>query len=146
MTEALSSGDKTVRQRAAQVLGDTPAAGALAIQSLVQALGDEDEFVRLTVLNTLDNLGSAAAPATSVLVKILADSNDIIERGFAALVLGSVGPAADEAVPQLLKCLQEPGDSAARSLFSAQGGRRLVADLGSSRPLAGNRTRSGEKP
>ena len=29
LTEALSSGDKTVRQRAAQVLGDTPAAGAV---------------------------------------------------------------------------------------------------------------------
>ena len=74
-------------------------------------------LVRLTVLNTLNNLGTAAAPATSVLVRILADSNDIIERGFAALALGSIGPAAEEAVPQLLKCLQEPGDSAARIYF-----------------------------
>ena len=117
MTEALSSEDKTVRQRAAQVLGDTPAAGALAIQSLVQALGDDDENVRLTVLNTLDKLGTAAAPATSVLVRILADSDDIIERGIVASVLSSIGPPAEEAVPQLLKCLQEPGDSAARIYF-----------------------------
>ncbi len=88
LTEALSSEDKTVRQRAAQVLGDTPAAGALAIHALVKALDEEDEFVRLTVLNTLNNLGTAAAPATSALVKILANSQDIIERGFAADVLG----------------------------------------------------------
>ena len=52
-----------------------------------------------------------------VLVRILADSNDIIERGIAASVLGSIGPTAEEAVPQLLKCLQEPGDSAARIYF-----------------------------
>jgi HEAT repeat protein len=117
LTEALSSEDKSVRHRAAQVLGDIPAAGALAIQSLVQALDDEDEFVRLTVLNTLNNIGSAAAPATLVLVNILADSEDIIERGIVAEVLGSIGPAAGEAIPQLLKCLQEPGDSAARGYF-----------------------------
>ena len=117
LAEALSNEDKTVRQRAAQVLGDTPAAGALAIHALVKALGDDDENVRLIVLNTLNNLGTAAAPAASVLVKILADSDDIIERGIAALVLGSIGPTAGEAVPQLLTCLQEPGDSAARIYF-----------------------------
>ena len=89
----------------------------LAIQSLVQTLDDDDETVRLTVLNTLNNLGTAAAPATPALVKILADSQDIIERGFAALALGSIGPTAEEAVPQLLTCLQEPGDSAARIYF-----------------------------
>ena len=117
LTEALSSDDTAGRQRAAQVLGDTPAAGALAIHVLVKALGDEDEFVRLTVLNTLDNIGTAAAPATSALVKILVGSQDIIERGIVALVLGSIGPPAEEAIPQLLKCLQEPGDSAARIYF-----------------------------
>jgi HEAT repeat protein len=117
LTEALSSGDKTVRQRAAQVLGEIPAAGTIAIQSLVQALGDEDEFVRLTVLNSLNNIGTAAAPATSALVKILADSDDIIERGFAALVLGSIGLPAEEALPQLTRCLQEPGDTPARIYF-----------------------------
>ena len=84
---------------------------------LVKALDDEDETVRLTVLNTLNNIGTAAAPATPVLVKILADSNDIIERGIAALALGSIGPPAEEAMPQLLTCLQEPGDSAARVYF-----------------------------
>lgn len=117
LSEALSNGDKAVRQRAAQILGDIPAAGALAIQSLVQALGDEDEFVRLIVLNTLDKLGTTAAPATPVLVGVLADSGDIIERGIAASALGSIGPTAEEAVPQLLKCLEEPGDSAARVYF-----------------------------
>jgi HEAT repeat protein len=117
LAESLSSEDKSVRQRAAQVLGDTPASGALAIQSLVQALGDNDENVRLTVLNTLNNLGTAAAPATSALVKILTDNNDIVERGIVASVLSSIGPTADEAVPQLLKCLQEPGDAPARIYF-----------------------------
>ena len=117
LAEALSNGDKMVRQRAAQVLGDIPAAGALAIQSLVQALGDEDDTVRLTVLNTLNNIGTAAAPATPALVKILADSDDIIERGIVGSVLSSIGPPAGEAVPQLLKCLEEPGDGAARVYF-----------------------------
>ena len=146
LAEALSNGDKTVRHRAAQVLGDIPAAGALAIQSLVQALDDEDEIVRLTVLNTLDNIGTAAAPATPVLVKILADSDDIIERGFAALVLGSIGPPAEEAIPQLLKCLQEPGDSAARVYFRLKVADALWRISGDSRTPPGNWTRSGESP
>ncbi len=117
LTEALSSENKVVRQRAAQVLGDVPAAGALAIHFLIEALGDDEDVVRPTVLNTLNNLGSAAAPATPALVEILVGSDDIITRGIVAEVLGSIGPAAGEAVPQLSKCLEEVGDSAARVYF-----------------------------
>ena len=145
LAEALSSGDKTVRQRAAQVLGEIPAAGALAIQSLVQALGDEEETVRLTVLNTLNNLGTAAAPAASVLVEILVGSQDIIERGLAALALGSIGPTAGEAIPQLLKCLQEPGDSAARIYFRLKVADALWRISGVIRSPFGNCEQSGEK-
>ena len=47
----------------------------------------------------------------------MTDSDDIIERGIVASVLSSIGPPAEEAVPQLLTCLQEPGDSAARVYF-----------------------------
>jgi len=71
----------------------------------------------ITVLNTLNNLGSAAAPAIPVLVKILVGSDDMIERGIVAVVLGSIGLAAAEAIPQLLTCLQEPGDNPARIYF-----------------------------
>ncbi|MHB0960051.1 MAG: HEAT repeat domain-containing protein [Pirellulaceae bacterium] len=117
LTEALTSRDKTVRRRAAQVFGEIPAAGAIAIHSLIQTLGDDEDGVRFTVLNTLNNLGTAAAPATAALVEILVGSDDIIERGIAAEVLKSIGPAAKGAIPQLLTCLQEPMDSAARIYF-----------------------------
>lgn len=115
--EALSSQHREVRIRAAQVLGEIPAAGALAIQSLIQALGDEEEIVRPAVLNTLQNLGASAAPAMTALVEFLAISNDLIERGLIADTLGTIGPAAEVAVPQLLKCLEEPGEVVARTFF-----------------------------
>lgn len=117
VVDALKSDDSALRQRAAQVLGEIPAAGALAVHPRTQALGDEDDIVRVAVLSTLENLGLLAAPATAALVGLLTASDDIIERGFAADVLGAIGPAAGEAVPELAKCLEEPGDGAGRTFF-----------------------------
>lgn len=64
LTAALTSRDKLVRLRAAQVLGKLPAAGAIVIDSLNEALCDEDDIVRIAVLNAIRSLGAAAASAT----------------------------------------------------------------------------------
>ena len=101
-----------VRQRAAQVLGEIPAAGALAVHSLIQALAGDEEIVRLEVLNALQNLGTAAAPAVPALIGVLTGNDDLLLRRMAADALGAIGPPAEEAAPQLLKCLQEPGNDA----------------------------------
>lgn len=114
LAEALDSRDASVRQRAAQVLGEIPAAGALAVPSLIDRLRDDNEIVRGALLNALENLGPSAAPATAALVQLLTASDDIIERGFAADVLGAIGTAAGMAGPELAKCIEEPGDGAAR--------------------------------
>jgi HEAT repeat protein len=117
LIDGLNSDDSVVRQRAAQVLAEIPAAGALAVSSLTQALFDDDEIVRVAVLHALENLGPRAAPAIQALVGIVRDNNDIIERGFAADVLAAIGPVAGEAVPELAKCIEEPGDGATRTFF-----------------------------
>jgi len=117
LAEALVSRDAAVRQRAAQVLGEIPAAGALAVASLIDRLRDDNEIVRIAVLSALENLGPSAAPATATLVQLLTASEDIIGRGFAADVLGAIGSAAGEAVPELANCVQKPGDGAARTFF-----------------------------
>ncbi len=125
LTGALRNGDRMVRQRAAQVLGEIPsAAGALAIHSLIQALDDEEEGVRLVALNTLQNLGEAAAPAVPALIGVLA-TNDLLARGMAADALGAIGPAAEKAAPKLLQCLQEPGNDALATYFRLRAARAL---------------------
>jgi len=117
LTGALRNGDRMVRHRAAQVLGEIPAAGALAINSLIQALDDVEEAVRLVALNALQSLGDAAAPAVPALVGVLTGNDDILARGMAADALAAIGPAAEKAAPQLLKCLQEPGNDALTTYF-----------------------------
>lgn len=117
LAEALASRDAAVRQSAAQVVGEILVAGALAVSSLIERLHDDDEIVRAAVLSALERLGPRAAPAIQALVGIVRDNNDIIERGFATDVLAAIGPVAGEAVPELAKCIEEPGDGAARTFF-----------------------------
>jgi len=126
LTRALCSPCREVRQRAAQVLGEIPTAGALAVPALVQALADEEEAVRLVALNTLQNLGPATAPAIPALIGILTGNEDILARGMAADPLGAIGPAAGEAVPRLLlMSLQEPGDDTLTTYFRLKVARAL---------------------
>ena len=143
--EALSSGDKTVRHRAAQ--------GYLGIfrplvlwrftslsKHLVMKTNSYGSPSSILSINSDSGGSSYISPG-----RILAGSDDIIERGIVSSVLGSIGPAAEEAITQLLKCLQEPGDSAARVYF-----RLRVADaLWRSREPQStfwHGTRGGEEP
>jgi hypothetical protein len=50
-------------------------------------------------------------------------------------VLGSIGPAAGEAIPQLLMCLEEPGDSPARIYFRLKAAHALWCISGESDQL-----------
>jgi len=125
LTGALRNGDRMVRQRAAQVLGEIPPAGALAIRSLLQALDDEEQAVRLEVLNALQNLGAAAAPATPALIEVLTGNDDMLARGMAADALGAIGPSAGEAAPKLLQRLQKRGNDALATYFRLRIARAL---------------------
>ena len=108
----VKSGTGHVRQRTVQVLGEIPATGALAVETLIALLDDADRIIREEAINSLRSLGPVAAPAVPKMAEILRgqgkDGGEILVRDSAATALREIGPAAQEAVPSLVNCLVEP--------------------------------------
>ena len=137
LSEALSNGDKTVRQHAAQVLGDTPAAGALAIHFLIKALDDVDETVRLIVLNTrvyfrLKIAGaiweiSGLADHLLAIGSIAITSPEWWLRWQGAGALGELGSAGSVTIPQLRRLADDEHELVRRSAAESLGKIEAVA-------------------
>jgi HEAT repeat protein len=70
--------------------------------------GDLD--IRLRALGRLEKFGTLAAPPIPDLITALDDPEPII-RSRSAYLLGSIGPAAKEAVPALIRLLRNPGEA-----------------------------------
>lgn len=82
------------------------------VEVLVSAL-DEPQL-QPTALSYLQQLGVDAAPAVPRLIKILEPENNLNVRVQSAQTLGSIGPAAEKALPTLNK-LSETADGALKS-------------------------------
>jgi HEAT repeat protein len=100
LLEALKDDNPDVREKALEVLMRLSPS---AVPALIEALKDADHIVRGGAIDSLEGLGSAAVPA---LVEALKDADPSV-RMSAALVLGSIGPAASAAVPALLEALKD---------------------------------------
>jgi len=108
LAKALRDEDPNVRLDAAKALGRLGAAAREAVPALAQALQDDDARVREEAAGTLARVGSPhAVPAIPALIAILSDENPRV-RGMAALALGTMGAAAKEAVPALVKAAWVP--------------------------------------
>jgi HEAT repeat protein len=82
--------------------------------AMVNGLRDPDVRVRLASLDVLESLGEAAAPAIPELVRALCDPNHFV-RWAAARILGELAPhGAAEAIPALMRMLNEREDLSAR--------------------------------
>jgi HEAT repeat protein len=116
VVKALSDSSPAVRRKAAYALGKIDPDPAAVVEALVAALGDADDDVRVAVAAALPSLGKLAVPA---LVKRL-KYDDAKLRPLAAKVLGDIGPAAADAVPELKAILLNPmkggGEAAADAL------------------------------
>lgn len=93
---------KTVRGRAAEVLGRIGEGAAPAVPALIEAMEDERPDVRREVLFALGNIGPQAKAAVGVARKALADPDQSV-RYSAVWTLGRIGPAASDALPELEK-------------------------------------------
>jgi HEAT repeat protein len=128
LVEALRSRSPRIRHWAAQSLGAIPAAAEVAVSPLVDALDDAEELVRTGAMSALEHLGSAAAPALPALAAILrgeGKDGGSTWRGMAASTLAEIGPAARDAVPDLLACMEEADDGRGTVRFRLQIARAL---------------------
>jgi HEAT repeat protein len=68
---------------------------------------DGNDSVCAEIAAALGNFGPDAAPAAPVLSAIVADPLFAWDKSDAIVTLGKIGPAAKDAVPQLIKILDE---------------------------------------
>jgi len=124
LTVALSDFDPFVRATAAEVLALYGSAATEALPHW-EGLLEEDEYTRVVVVHAILCIDPAS---TEGLVPVLTEAlcsqhREVRQR--AAQVLGAIGPAAGEAVPRLLKCLEEPGNYALATYFRLKVARAL---------------------
>ena len=139
--DALRDSEASVRLDAAYSLGTS---GEPAVEPLIDALrhapqpGETtDEPIRLNAANALSAIGSPAVPA---LISLLNDDSPWWVRATAADTLGDVGEPSTDAVPALLRALEDESEWVRRNAANAlgtigAGGDALIVALRDAHPL-----------
>jgi HEAT repeat protein len=124
LIDGLRSHDTMMRSGAARALGGMGPAAKAAIPALLENLGHKDASVQQDVIDALGSIGAAAKPK---LIEALS-SDDPRQRSTAALALGAMGRAAQDASGPVLAQLDSESDATARaSLLTALA--RIGADV-----------------
>ena len=97
----LADEDSTIRQNAAEALGDLGNASPVMVNALLLRLTDEDSWVRQNAAQALGKLGNASKQVVDALLLQLADE-DFRVRGYAAAALGYLDNASTQLVNALL--------------------------------------------
>jgi len=116
--------DPAVRAFAAKALGYMPEKARGEMPGLIQILGDENNEVRTAARWALGQTGPQGIPA---LREALKNGNPRIRAG-AASALGSMDPAAEEAVPDLLSALKDEDRTVRLDAVLALGKTRVTSD------------------
>ena len=114
LIQALRHDNATVRESAARGLYGFAPKAQKAIPALTDALQDSDAFVRQWVATALQNLAYHFGPILKGAVPGLTDllkDEDFMVREWAAHALGSIGAAAEFAVPALQEALEDENSS-----------------------------------
>ncbi len=126
--KALQGADEATAQHALDALA---ALGAPAVPRLIDAL--KHKQLRADVEYILGRIGPAAAPATNALVKLM-DDKDARVANEAVLALASIGPGAKDAIPALVKVLQQGSDEKTIFSSSAYALGKIGPDAAAARP------------
>jgi len=101
LAKAVTDADPTVRREAVQALRAIRPGPDVILPILTRLLGDSDPSVVLRAIDAISEVGKPAVPAL-----IQAVDNPRM-RFWAVLVLNNLGPDAAEAIPSLLRALEE---------------------------------------
>ena len=102
----LSSRERRDVINAADILGEIGQEETVVVPALVQALRRADPEVSGQIADSLANFGPKAAPASAILIELLTQTVELGLQKQIAYALGTMGPAASEAVPQLTTLLE----------------------------------------
>ena len=107
----LSSKEPRDVGNAADILGEIGREPNVVVPALGQALRRADPEVSGRIADALATFGPKAAPVATILVEALARAAQLGLKQQIAYTLGTIGPAAKEAVPQLTNLLEFSQDS-----------------------------------
>jgi HEAT repeat protein len=113
--ESLKNKDGIIRKKAAKKPGGMDEQVERAITTLILCLNDKKAEVRKNAAFALAHIGKPALPALIEALK----SNHIIMRRNAAFTLGEIGREAEEAIPSLIKLLNDPDSGVRWSAYNA---------------------------
>lgn len=102
--DGLNSDDRNVRQASVQSLAESKAPSELVAPAMVGAIAKADEDTIRDVVGMLSSMGAAAVPRVK---NGLANAK---LRGYAAVILGNIGPDAKAAMPELVAALDVADD------------------------------------
>ncbi len=111
LRESLSSPDAAARQLAADVLAKLSATPeSESIPGLIEALRSSEPAYRSRAIQSIQRLGPVAIGVLPALLEFLADEKALPnDRTQVAWIIGSLGPAAESAVPELLRLIGRKG-------------------------------------
>jgi HEAT repeat protein len=115
LLDALRRGDAELRRQAAAAIRNIGPDAKDAVPDLIKALADPDGETRANAALALGGIGPGAEAAVGALVGVIASAQEKSPtRIEAAVALSRIGPApaAEEAVPVLLKVLEDPAQDA----------------------------------
>jgi len=114
LTRALDDKQQDVRSRAAWALGEIGSAAVPAKPALIRSLAKYEEYEFPRVGEALIKIGlteSETDTVVSILREALVQARHFHQKADAAEMLGDLGPAASDAVPDLVQALHMTGDT-----------------------------------
>jgi len=117
---ALRSGGAEERLLAVQALGQIGPASFAAVDAIVSADADTDTDMTAAIVQTLGRIGTLAAASRDYLVRRLSHANVYIRRD-AAFALREMTPVGGDAVPALIKALDDEDLEVAQNAAGALG-------------------------
>jgi HEAT repeat protein len=126
LIETLNDKDEVVRRQACLAIKRIGPDANAAIPALMERLKDKDDNVRWAAAEALATVGQNDKKTIRVLIQAFQQKEDHKMRVFAALALGSIGMAAEDAIPAFKDGLKDD-DPAIRKL-SAEALEKIQAD------------------
>jgi HEAT repeat protein len=108
-----------VRMLAGEAIGRVDDGSEAALPALIEALGDPDLDVRVSAIGAIGRIGTKAENAVMPLMDFVEKSKDRLERGYAVIALGRIGPKAFPILPRLEALAADPDEYVRESIKDA---------------------------
>jgi HEAT repeat protein len=127
MVEAIKDPNNMVRRAALNAIGALGTAAIAATPAVVQAINDRDDLTSHAALKALPRISTPSVAVVPALISCLAPTRGAIVRREAAELIGEIGPPAAEAIPDLIRLLNDSDELCRQAVAESLGQMNGVA-------------------